>query len=232
MIFADHRFDLTQVPYLVGELETKQANMTGHHDLTDNITAVMEGFFTDRSSAQRLNPDPVDFLTTTIKYPNGFILPYCLYDLGANGKPGGNVITGCKPEPGHPTGVNPNAVKAGAGQDLLARTRRFEGGPRDYSDTINTYRLRIGLEGTVLNDYNWQIGYVYGASDARYQTAGALNFTLFQEAGLVPCNAGDKASGCRIANLVGDNTLTKKDRAGAEFDRYAHQPDRAGLRLW
>jgi iron complex outermembrane receptor protein len=213
-----HRFDLTQVPYLVGELETKQANMTGHYDLTDNITAVMEGFFTDRSSEQRLNPDPVDFLTTTIKYPNGFVLPYCLYDKGVQNPVTGQ-FTSCTPEPGHPTGRNPNSVKAGItdGFDQLARTRRFEGGPRDYSDTINTYRLRIGLEGTVFNDYNWQIGYVYGASDARYQTAGALNFThLFQLAGLVPCGV-DAAQGCRIGNVVGDNTLTKKDVAYMEF---------------
>ena len=217
LIYADHRFDLTQVPYLVGELETKQANLAGHYDLTDDIRAVVEGFFTDRSSHERLNPDPVDFLTTTIKYPNGFILPYCLYDLGANGKTGGNIITGCKPEPGYPTGVNPNAIRAHSGQDLLARTRRFEGGPRNYSDTIDTYRLRIGLEGTVLDDYNWQLGYVYGASNARYETDGALNFThLFQLAGLVPCGV-DAAQGCRVANVVGDNTLTKKDVAYMEF---------------
>jgi outer membrane receptor protein involved in Fe transport len=211
LIFPDHRFNLTQVPYLVGELETKQANLSGHYDLTDDIKAVVEGFFTDRSSHERLNPDPVDFLTTTIKYPNGFILPYCLYDQGvqnANGR-----FTSCT------FGRNPNSVRAGItdGQDQLARTRRFEGGPRNYSDTIDTYRLRIGLEGTVLNDYNWQIGYVYGASNARYETDGALNFThLFQLAGLVPCGV-DAKQGCRIANVVGDNTLTKKDVAYMEF---------------
>jgi len=211
------RFDLTQVPYLVGELETKQANFTGHYDLTDGITAVMEGFFTDRSSHQRLNPDPVDELTTTIKYPNGFILPYCLYDMGANGKLGGNATTGCAPQKGHPTGVNPNALRAGILEDQFARTRRFEGGPRNYSDTINTYRFRVGLEGTLESDYNWRVGYVYGASDARYETQGALNFThLFQLAGAVPCGV-DAKQGCHVGNIVGDNTLTKKEVSYMEF---------------
>ena len=207
-----NRFDLTQIPYLVGELQTKQANLSGHYDLTDGITAVVEGFFTDRGSHQRLNPDPVDFLTTTIKYPNGFVLPYCLY-----GMTDATTASGCAPQQGHPSGVNPNAIRAGVTSDQLARTRRFEGGPRNYSDTIDTYRLRIGLEGTLLNDYNWQIGYVYGASNARYETQGALNFThLFQLAGLVPCGV-DALQGCRIGNVVGDNTLTKKDVAYMEF---------------
>jgi iron complex outermembrane receptor protein len=226
-----HRFDLTQTPYLVGELETKQANFTGHYDLTDGITAVMEGFFTDRSSHERLNPDPVDFLTTTIKYPNGFILPYCIGDVGVQDATGSFNNQGRGQSPtshcgahffagqGPNAGVNPNALRLNDkyGYDYLARTRRFEGGPRNYSDTINTYRLRIGLEGTLWNDYNWQIGYVYGASDARYETQGALNFThLFQLAGLVPCGV-DAAQGCHIGNVVGDNTLTKKEVAYMEF---------------
>jgi iron complex outermembrane receptor protein len=208
-----NRFDLTKTPFLVGEEERKQANLAGHYDLTDNIKAVVEAFYTDRTSHERLNPDPVDFLTTTIKYPNGFILPYCLYDQGTQ-NPATGAFTHCT------VGRNPNSVRAGItdGQDQLARSRRFEGGPRDYSDSIDTYRLRIGLEGTLMDNYNWQVGYVYGRSDARYLTQGALNFThLFQLAGLVPCGV-DAAQGCHVGNVVGDNTLTKAEAAYMNFN--------------
>jgi len=212
-----HRFDLTQEPFLVGMEERKQVNFEGHYDITDDIKAVAEAFYTDRGSHERLNPEPIDFATTTIKYPNGFVLPYCLYDMGANGQPGGDATTGCMAEPGYHKGINPNALRAGILEDALARTRRFEGGPRDYTDNIDTYRLRIGLEGTLMDDYHWQLGYVYGRSDATYRVAGEVNFThFFQLAGMVPCGV-DAASGCHIANIVGDNTLTPAEVRYMEF---------------
>lgn len=194
------RFDITKEPFLIGEAERKQVNATGHYDITDNITAILEGFYTNRTSHERLNPEPIDFLTTTIKYPNGFILPFCLFG-----------------DPTCASGVNPNAVRAGVTSDQLARTRRFEGGPREYTDSIDTYRLRIGLEGKVLDNYNWEVGYVYGRSEAQYRVAGEANFThFFQLAGAVPCGV-DAASGCHVANIVGDNTLTPQEIGYMQF---------------
>ncbi len=49
-------FDLTQQPDLTVGQETKQFNFTGHYDILPNVTAVLEGFYTDRTSTEVLNP--------------------------------------------------------------------------------------------------------------------------------------------------------------------------------
>ncbi len=60
---------------LVGDLDRKQINVLGHYDITNNVTMVMEGFFTDYTAEQKLRPEPL--LGDTIATPEyaGFIVP-------------------------------------------------------------------------------------------------------------------------------------------------------------
>ena len=64
--------DLTQQPDLVVAQETKQINMAGHYDILPNVTAVLEGFYTDRTSTEVLNPEP---LSATIRWRQPFARP-------------------------------------------------------------------------------------------------------------------------------------------------------------
>ena len=59
---------------LQGEMDHKQINMTGHYDITDNVTAILEGFYTDRRSREQLNPEPLSSTISTLFYP-GLVIP-------------------------------------------------------------------------------------------------------------------------------------------------------------
>ena len=182
--FGSSFFDLTQQPDLIGELETKQINLAGHYDILPNVTAVLEAFYTDRTSQQQLNPEPLSSTITTGIYP-GLVIPALL--------PDGT--------------VNPNNPYH---QDINdANLRPFEGGDRIYQSEVQTYRIRAGLEGTIFSNYNWSAGYVYGVSNAEYKTLGDVNFYhLGQETGQFACGV-DVISGCHVANFF--QPLTSAD---------------------
>ena len=183
-------FDLTQQPDLTSGLESKQINVSGHYDILPNVTAVLEAFYTDRTSHEQLNPEPLSSTITTGIYP-GLVIPALLPD-------------------GTPNPMNPY------GKDITnANLRPFGGGLRVTEPEVQTYRVRAGLEGTVFSNYNWQIGYVYGQSDAENKTAGDVNFYhLGQETGQFACGV-DVISGCHVANFF--KPLTSADIAYLEY---------------
>jgi outer membrane receptor protein involved in Fe transport len=119
---------------LTGEMDRKQISFTGHYDLTDNVRFVASGFFSERTSEQKLRPEPIlgDAIATIVDgqtvYP-GFVVP----DFA----------------PGNTTG-----------QDILAFLTPVQFGPRDYKQTSDTYRIRFGFEGTVAGKWNWELGFV------------------------------------------------------------------------
>ena len=174
--FGRQYFDLTQQPDLVVGQETKQINLAGHYDILPNVTAVLEGFYTDRTSQEQLNPEPLSATITTGIYP-GLVIPALLPNGAAN--------------PNNPYGQNIED----------ANLRPFGGGDRVYEPEVTTYRLRAGLEGTIFSNYNWSVGYIYGVSSAEYKTLGDVNFYhLGQETGQFACGV-DVISGCAVANF-------------------------------
>ena len=183
-------FDLTQQPDLTVGLESKQINLAGHYDILPNVTAVLEAFYTDRTSTAQLNPEPLSATITTGIYP-GLVIPALLPDGTKN--------------PNNPYGQDIND----------ANLRPFEGGDRVYQSDVQTYRIRAGLEGTIFSNYNWSAGYVYGVSNAEYRTMGDVNFYhLGQETGQFACGV-DVISGCHVANFFGP--LTSSDIAYLEY---------------
>jgi len=210
-------YDFTPTQGLLTGLDRTQVNFTSHYDLAPNITALFEAFYTDRQSHELLNPEPLGAGTPTPQFPSAFLIPAFLAD-------------GVTANPANPTATNA-AVGSAAYNALVAQygaanvntpvalsTRRFENGPRIYSDDINTSRIRAGLEGTVFGSYDWQVGYLYGKSAAVYSIANEANFYhISQELGINPCGTA-AAQGCSIANYFGYNTLTPAQAKYSVFD--------------
>jgi iron complex outermembrane receptor protein len=204
-------FNYLPTEFLTGSLERKQANFSGHYDITDGITVLLEGFYTNRQSQEELNPEPLGANVFTPKFPLGLQIP-AYYEKTA----GGPFIR----NPYFPTslyttleGAAPTVATA-----LNAYTRRFENGPRNYVDDVNTYRFRVAFQGTVFGDYNWELGYFYGKSTATYQVQNEVNFDHLEKlVGAIPCGA-DAPFGCSIANFLGYNTLTKAQARYLVFD--------------
>jgi iron complex outermembrane receptor protein len=184
---------------LTAGLDRRQLNVTTHYDLTPDVTAVLDGFYTDRQSMETLNPEPIGYDAPTPKFPNG------LYSSATYVNNAGQTV----PNPYNPTNAANAAALYGAdnvGTNVPILTRRTESGPRIYTDDIETYRIRAGLQGTLFGKYEWEADYLYGQSSARYDVANETNlYHLSQELGMTPC-AG--APGCSIANVFGYDTLT------------------------
>ncbi len=95
------------------------------------------------------------------------------------------------------------------GVDVVDRTRRLEVGNRQYNEEGTTYRLGASLSGTILDRYDWEGGYKYGASKDEFSFTNQYDQThILQVSGYLPCGPGDAALGCSVGNFFGPNTLT------------------------
>ena len=189
-------FNFLPTQGLTAGLDRQQINFTTHYDLTPDVTAVLEGFYTDRQSKEFLNPEPLGYNVTTPQFPNG------LYVTPTYVNSAGNTVA----NPYNPTVINPSAYGLTSATDVPILTRRFENGPRVYTDDVNTYRIRAALQGSLMGKYDWEVGYMYGKSSATYNVSNEANFyKLSQEMGINPCGT---SPGCSIANFFGYNTLT------------------------
>jgi outer membrane receptor protein involved in Fe transport len=139
-------FDYLPTEGLIRGLDSRQINLTANYDLVPGITATFEGFYTDRNSYELLNPEPTGSNTPTPQFPNGlYISPTYINSAGAT------VLN-----PYNPTNNAGFVAATGAVPASIVPilTRRFENGPRVYTDDVNTYRLRAALQGSVFGDYN------------------------------------------------------------------------------
>jgi iron complex outermembrane receptor protein len=103
-------------------------------------------------------------------------------------------------------------------QDLSTfLTRRFEAGDRIITQDVDTYRLHFALQGTILDKFDWEAGYVFGKSDVTSRTFNEVNFEhAAEELGLSACNlSAARADGLNgpasdpcLANFFGFNSLT------------------------
>jgi len=203
-------FDTTQQQLLQGETDRNQFNFAGHYDILPNVTAVVDAFYTNRTSQQQLNPEPLGNNVGTSKFPNGLFVPEFLPDGTpnlANPTVAGNIVL--------PGGA---VVPGSTPQDITSfLTRRFENGNRIETQDVDTYRLHFALQGTILDKYDWETGYVYGKSTVTDRVFNEVNFDhAAQELGLESCNTNQaKAAGLNgpasdpcLSNFFGFNTLT------------------------
>jgi len=179
-----------------GALGRTQATLSGHYDITDDITFVTSAFFTRRSSEQRIRPEPLigpsiasTYLPNGLPVYSGFQVPiYADFGfsdpLGLINAAHSNVV---------PCGGD--SLAGGTAQCFNANLTPNMFGPRDYKQVSDTYRIRIGLEGHVFSDYNWEAGYVGQRNEFQNHTYNSGNFYhAAQATANVPCI--DVPGGC------------------------------------
>ncbi len=213
-------FDTTQQQILQGELDRNQINFAAHYDILPHVTAVVDAFYTDRTSQQQLNPEPLGNNVATTKFPNGLFVPQFLENggvtlFGADGNPIPNLANPTNPG----NIVLPGGATLGTAPQTLSTflTRRFEAGDRIFTQDVDTYRLHFALQGEILDKYDWEVGYVYGKSAVTSRTFNEVNFEHgAEELGEAACNpvvaklaglTGPASDPC-LANFFGFNSLT------------------------
>ncbi len=68
------------------------------------------------------------------------------------------------------------ADQSPTGVSLPAYLTPNQFGPRIYQQDSETYRLKMGFEGTILGKYDWEAGYVYQANNTRTDVKNEGNF--------------------------------------------------------
>ncbi len=209
-------FDPTDQQELQGELDRNQVSFAAHYDILPHVTAVMDAFYTNRTSQQQLNPESLGSNVATTKFPKGLFVPMDLQN-------GGVALPGDIPNLANPTVtgniVLPGGATIGTGpQDITTfLTRRFEAGDRILAQDVDTYRLHFAFQGELLDKYDWELGYVYGKSATTTRVFNEVNFEhAAEELGEAACNpivaknaglTGPASDPC-LANFFGFNSLT------------------------
>ncbi|MGH8289598.1 MAG: TonB-dependent receptor plug domain-containing protein [Steroidobacteraceae bacterium] len=195
---------------IVNGLDRKYLDLTGHYDITNTLMLVVDGFYTSRTSTEFVGPTEAAPSTVTPAFPDGF------YSAGflPNGSCNPYNPT-CGSTPAAQAAIDANYGITGP-ENVPIFTRRSEDGNRLFDDDVNTYRLHVGIQGELGSNYTYDVGYLYGVSDATNSEHNELNFLNFaQELGMVPCGP---APGCSLANFFGYDTLTPAQAQYLTYD--------------
>ena len=179
-----------------GSVGRTQATLEGHYEILPDVTFVASGFFTRRDSEQRIRPEPVigpsiasTYLPNGLPVYGGFQVPtYADFGYTPNAALPASSIGDCAGD----------SISGGTAQCINANLTPDFAGPRTYRQFSNTYRIRVGLEGHLFGDYNWEAGYVQQRNDFQQHIFNSGNFYHYAQASAnVPCF--DVPGGCTTA---------------------------------
>ncbi len=160
------------------------------YQLTDNITWYVRGLYVQRNSKNQAAPEPIF--------------------LGPGAGTGGlaDTVGVDVTNPYNPFGFTLDANPT-TGNLILIGRRPIEGGPRIFSQTVNTWEFATGLTGSFSwndRDYFWDVNYSRGSNSATQTVQGTYNIAHIQRAlGPVSLCTGN----CVPLNLFGGpGTLT------------------------
>lgn len=201
---ADDFNPMTQGIYATGPSERIGLFGRVGYEIADNVQARVEALYSWRKSRQLFSPTALD-----IRGSNGFLIAadQLFNPFGtANGVPALNALA---------FGADPSVPAANRAAFRVQRVVP-EVGNRDNHQTINTYRLAAGLEGTfeLLGQWNFDAFASYSKNKASFLSENGVNLeNIFR--GLQSPSLCTSASGCVPLNLFGPLTA-----AQADFIRY------------
>lgn len=179
-----------------GALGRTQATLSSHYDITPDISFVSSGFFTRRSSEQRIRPEPLIGPSIATTYlPNGLAV-YSGFQVPTYADFGFSDPLGLiSPANKNLVPCGGDSLAGGTATCINANLTPNAFGERTYRQISNTYHIRAGFEGHVFGDYNWEAGYVGQRNDFQNHTFNSGNFFhAAQATANVPCL--DVPGGC------------------------------------
>ncbi|XOV81767.1 MAG: TonB-dependent receptor plug domain-containing protein [bacterium] len=148
------RYDYALQQDLISQSELYSTSGYGVYELFDGIEGFLEAQYSKRTGESRLDGNPGSFGTPA--YPQGSVVP----------------------------GTNPNVPTPGVGGSYFFRPTSTIG-PRTSDFEVNTTRLVAGLRGEIinedsfLNNWNWELSYLYTRLDATLRTDSTWNLGRF-----------------------------------------------------
>ncbi len=184
------RFNFAQYNLLLTPSERTGFFGQFNYKIADNVNWYVKGVYNTRKSTNQAAPEPI-FLGQAFC----FLIDRC-YTVGVDAT-----------NPYNPFGfsLDPSSPDFGLGR------RPIEGGPRIFSQKVDTRYFASGLTGNFDawgHGYNWDVNVVHAVNDANQDVTGTYNIAHIQEA-LGPLSACQADPSCVPLNLFGGpGTLT------------------------
>ena len=137
---ASDTYNYAPVNALITPNERRQLSVFSSYDITDKATVFVEAFYTRRSSHQRLAPDASFAVKQDISTPN-------------NGVQWNDFVPASNPA--NPFGDYPDNPYGISGQNARINRRFEESGGRLFRQSVDTYRIVVGLEGDIADRLSW-----------------------------------------------------------------------------
>jgi iron complex outermembrane receptor protein len=164
------------------------------YKVTDNVNWYMKGLYNTRKSTNQAGPEPI-FLGQAFC----FLIDRC-YTVSVD-----------KTNPYNPFGFTLDANDPVHGADFGLGRRPIEGGPRVFSQTVDTRYFATGLTGNFAawdRNFNWDVNVVRADNDATQDVTGTYNIAHIAK-GVGPLADCQADPNCVPVNLFGGpGTLT------------------------
>lgn len=192
-------------------VERYLAAFKGNYEVSDSANFFMEGTYASTSSATNIEPFPFDstYITETGQVPIETLV-------------GGTVVR----NPFVPTAIfNDASDTDGDGlRDIFFDKRLADLGPRTSKVDRDTFRLVVGVNGSIGGTWRYEASYVFGQTKEAQSGTGQVNVLNFRNAlnaivdttdlngngnttEIICADATARAQGCVPANIFGANSL-------------------------
>ncbi|WP_411817142.1 TonB-dependent receptor plug domain-containing protein [Hyphococcus sp. DH-69] len=181
-----------------------------HYEITDNVRVFFEGTYANSRTATAIEPFPFDVADAFGGDPN-------------RGIPFSNPFV--QNTPGFAAAVI--AANGGVAPAEIPFVRRLtEIDARGASADRDTLRFVVGLDGTIFDDYSWEVSYNRGVSTSTQISTGQINVANLREAlnatevgGEIVCaNPIAVAEGCVPFNPIGAGSISPEAAAYVRAD--------------
>ena len=206
------RYNFAARNLLLTPNERKGVFAQTRYHVTDSITWYARGLYNHRTSLNQAAPEPIF--------------------LGPGAGTGGlaDTVGVDATNPYNPFGYTLDADPVNGNLALIGR-RPVEGGPRRYSQDVDTYTFGTGLEGSFgvgEHDFYWDVNYANGNNKASQTVTGTYNIAHIQRA-LGP--VADCTGSCVPMNIFGGpGTLTPEMLQYIQY--IEHDTSNNKLNLW
>ncbi|MGB7453633.1 MAG: TonB-dependent receptor plug domain-containing protein, partial [Lysobacterales bacterium] len=182
----DDRFNWQPYNYLLTPNKRTSFFAKAEYDITDNVMFRMTASYNRRESTSQAAPEPLFFGPDA---GSGAILDNLLWPAD------------------HPT--NPFGIDMGPESLVFTGRRPIEAGPRIFEQTVNTYYIAAGIDGSFSaggNNIYWDLTAIFSENDATQIKHGAFNAQNISLA-LGPADACAAVPGCVPFAWVGPGTM-------------------------
>lgn len=208
-------FNRTAFRYLAVPVQRYTGYLNAHYDITESITAFLEGSFVSTNAKSNIEPFPWDTDSSGTQYVDGQMPIETLFN---------GVIYR---NPFVPDAIYNDASDTnGDGlRDIFVAKRLSSFGPRASEATQDTFRIVGGLRGELATNWNYEVFGNYGQSNVTQNGTGQINVLNFRSSQqIIPDGAGGftcadpnaVANGCIPVNIFGPDSISEEGVAYLE----------------